>query len=232
MAAGAAAAAVIVVVSGTALASPNINLPQCGSFAAASAVYSSGPVVVYRAAVHGTPGTHEWACGPGGGYAAPLGRSDGLDGRYPHEESFDGFVTAGAWLAVAESSRPGWRSCALPGRDCRRYHHQVELDHLAGAGSSGSTHAGADVGALHVSSTRGANGSRIGAVVWTQSDGGAQTALESLTARESANASGPTASATSGTDASGAIVPSSVRLAGLRVSFVEAGHRRSVRLTP
>jgi hypothetical protein len=199
--------------------------PRCRSLAGDRVVLSSPEVKVYRGVAPGRRGAHDWACGRSAKLAAPLGADPGTR-RFPRGETIRPIVAAGPWVAAFESSRAGFRGCPASVRPrCPLYHHQVELI-APGAGSSGSTAAGASIATLQLSSMRRPGGARVGAVVWLERLHGSITRLRSMV--EVARASGGSASI--GVVAQGRIALRSVRLVGLRVRFVEAGRRRSVRL--
>jgi hypothetical protein len=199
--------------------------PRCRSLAGDHVVLSSRQVTVYRGAVPGRRGAHDWACGRSAKLASPLG-ADPATRRFPARETIRPIVAAGPWVAAFESSRAGFSGCPASVRPrCPLYHHQVELI-APGLGSSGSTAASARIATLQLSSMRRPNGARVGAVVWLERLHGSIARLRSMV--QVSRASG--GSASEGTVAQGRIALRSVRLVGLRVRFVESGRRRSVRL--
>ena len=140
-----------------------------------------------------------------------------------------GFTASGPWLVDVADSPAGWSTCLghSPSEQCERYHHEIELTNVL-AGSEQQAACGARVD-IHLSTQREPDGDRVAAVVWTQSASQSRTTLSSLTERDE---SSPGASSGFGLNerVTGKIDPRSVRLHGLRVSFIENGHRRSLRL--
>ena len=205
-------------------------IPSCSRFARSPVVYRSpsGEVTVRRGRVRGDGGVHDWACPPSGSAQAwPLGGSVG--GGFPAGVTVRGFVSLGPWLVDVADARGGWSTCltASRGRACARSHHQLELVDVA-AGSEQSAPCAASVD-IHLSTLRARDGDRTAAVVWTQSAGRSRVTLAAMTERDRRTPGGESSFGLN-RPVTGDIDPSSVRLRGLRVSFVEDGRRRSLRL--
>ena len=136
------------------------------------------------------------------------------------------FVSDGPWLVDVASSQRGWSSCfaATSTRRCRRDHHEVELTDVFGGGQT-STSSGAHV-EPHLSVLPAHDGYRIAAVAWTQPATGSLITLKFITARDG------TGSGAFGFNpaVTGKIDPRSVQIHGLKVSFIEDGRHRTIKL--
>jgi hypothetical protein len=211
--------------------SPLKIIPSCSRFDRSPIVFRSrsGRVIVRRARVREDGGLHDWACPPSGAAEAwPVGGSP--PSGFASGERVRDFVSAGPWLVDVVDSRGGWTNCLRPSpaQRCRRYHHEIELVDIADEGGS-STQSGADVD-IHLSTLRAHNGDQIAAVVWTQPAAGGLVRLEVLTDRDHRGPGGSSLGFGFNKAVTGKIDPESVRLRGLRVSFLENGRHRSLRL--
>jgi hypothetical protein len=195
-----------------------------------TAILTTRAVIVYRTAAGidrlGQRLTQEWACARPDGAAMKLGRS-ASGGPLAPDEVTTHLTTAGSAVGAFVSSGAGAAAaCArLRRRSCPRAHHKVVLLNPA-AGDRSSVSCGPRIGRLLV----GAVGITKAAVVWTQPAGRSATAVwaETLVASTSGASS---ASGTGGLVARGAISPGSLRLAGLRLRYAEAGKAHAVTLT-
>ena len=217
-------------VSSSAAAGPPRVIPSCAGLVRSPVVYRAGRIAVYRRAVRGDGGPHDWACSSPARSpsASALGLGGAPGGGFVSGAVVGDFVSDGPWLVDLVSSTRGWSSC-LSGTTtgpCRRDHHEVELTDVAGSGSQASTTSAAHV-ELHLSALPIHNGNRIAAVVWTQRAGGSLITLKAVTLRDGRT------SATFGANppVTGRINPGSVHLHGLKVSFVENGRHRTVKLS-
>jgi hypothetical protein len=201
-------------------------VPTCVSLAQSPVVYRAGSVVVYRTAIRGDGGEHDWACSsrPRSPLvsASPLGTASGLG--FAPRMTVGHFSADGPWLVDLASSKAGWRSCFASTRPCRREHHEIELtDVVDSSQTSTSSKASVDI---HLSVLPARDGRRTAAVAWTQPAPGSLIALKFITAqdRQGSGAFGLNRPVV------GRIDPRSVRLHGLRVSFIENGRHRVIKL--
>lgn len=210
-----------------AIAPPRV-IPSCSGLSRAPVVYRARGVVVYREAVRGDGGPHDWACPPhpASRLISATGLGTAFGGGFASGAVVDDIVSDGAWLADLVSSKRGWSSCepTRSAQACRRDHHEVELTDVAGGGQV-SAASGAHI-RIHLSALPARNGHRIAAVAWTQPAKGSLITLKIITARDG-----------NGTGAfglnppvTGKIDPRSVHLHGLTVSFTENGRHRTIKL--
>jgi len=203
-------------------------IPTCAGLKRSPVVYRAGSVVVYRSAVPGDGGRHDWACESRsrGSSTSALGLGTGAGGGFAPGAVVGDFASDGPWLVDLASSKRGWSSCDLSTstRPCRREHHEVELTDVADGGQT-STSSAAHV-EMHLSVLPVRDGYRTAAVAWTQPAKGSLITLKVITARDGRG------SGTFGLNppVTGRIDPSSVRLHGLTVSFIENGRHRTIRL--
>ncbi len=203
-------------------------IPSCAGLTQSPVVYRAGRVVVYRNAVQGDGGPHDWACSshPPSRMTSASGLGTAAGGGFAPGAVVGDFASDGPWLVDLASSKKGWSACdpATSRRPCRRDHHEVELTDVAGGGQTTATSA-AHI-EIHLSALPARGGHRIAAVVWTQPAEGALITLRAITARDSkgSEAFGLNPPVT------GKIDPHSVQLHGLKVSFTENGQRRTIKL--
>src|SRR5579875_3839597 len=129
-------------VSSFASTGPPRVIPTCAGLTRSPVVYRARGVVVYREALRGDGGPHDWACSshPASRSAAASGLGTGAGGGFASGAVIGDFVSDGPWLVDLVSAKKGLSAC-LPGsstRPCRRDHHEVELTEVAD-GSQTST---------------------------------------------------------------------------------------------
>ena len=205
-------------------------IPSCANLAGSTVAYRANHLVVYRAAVHGDGGPHDWACAKtatGITPASALGTAPG--GEFPTGVVVSDFESRGPWLVNLASSKRGWSSCPAPAKtpSCHREHHEIELTDTTDGGqttAASSTHLETHLSVLPVH-----NHVRVAAVAWTQPAAGSLTTLAFITARDSTTRSGSGGFGLN-TSITGKIAPASVQMQGLTVSYIENGKHRTVKL--
>jgi hypothetical protein len=220
----------LVASGGAAATAPLRVIPSCSRLVASPVVYRSrfGEEVVHRAAVRGDGGLQDWACPPSGGASAsPLGTVFG--GGFAPGVRVGDFVSFGPWLVDLAASRRGWTLPFHSGaRAGRRVHDEVELTDVAD-GAAAKEISGARV-QLHLSVAPAHDGEQTVAVAWTQAASGSLTTLKFLTVRDDTGHQGAASGITLNPPVTGRIDPRSIRLAGLRVRFIEDGRHRTLTL--